>query len=158
MKTKMSKKIITDELITSELEKQGYLEFHDMDENKAWSMLVAHYDCEVDDQWRNKHYDFYCYEETTADGYSVYITTSDPDSICISEEVHYYENDLAEEIADAIQNGNSMYIDDTNERYFMDAVEQSYDSMLDKLREEMEEQLINKGYERETDTITEATA
>ena len=154
----MSKKIITDELITSELEKQGYLEFHDMDETKAWNLLQAHYDCEVDDQWRNKHYDFYCYEETTADGYSVYIATHDPDSICISEEVHYYDNDLQGEIEQAIQDGNSMYIDDLDWRPFIDAVEACYDKMLDKLREEMEEQLINKGYEREADTTAEATA
>lgn len=154
----MSKKIITDELITSELEKQGYFDFHDMNENKAWSMLQAHYDCEVDDQWRNKHYDFYCYEETTADGYSVYITTSDPDSICISEEVHYYENDLSDEIVQAIQDGNSMYIDDLDANYFMYAVEECYDKMIEKLQNEMEEQLINKGYEREADTTTEATA
>ena len=45
----MSKKIITDELITSELEKQGYLEYHDMEETKAWNLLQAHYNCEVDD-------------------------------------------------------------------------------------------------------------
>ena len=51
-----------------------------------------------------------------------------------------------------------MYIDDLDAHYFMDAVEEAYDGMLDKLREEMEEQLKIKGYERETDTITEAIA
>jgi hypothetical protein len=154
----MEAKIITDELITSELEKQGYLDYSEMDENKVWSLLQAHYDCEVDDQWRNKHYDFYCYEETTVDGYSVYIATHNPDSICISEDVYYYENDLQNEIEYAIQDGNSMYIDDLDASYFMYAVEACYDKMFDKLREEMEEQLINKGYERKADTTAEATA
>jgi len=154
----MSKKIITDELITSELEKQGYLEFHDMDENKAWSMLVAHYGCEVDDQWRNKHYDFHCYEETSADGYSIYVATDNVDSVCVSEDIHYYDNDLSDEIEVAIKDGCTMYIDDLDAHYFMDAVEQCYGDMLDKLREEMEEQLINKGYEREADIESEATA
>ena len=154
----MKEKIITDKLITSELEKQGYLEYHEMEETKAWNLLQAHYDCEVDDQWRNKHYDFYCYEETTADGYSVYIATHDPDSICISEEVHYYENDLQGEIEQAIADGNSMYIDDLDATYFMDAVESCYDDMMEKLKNEMEEQFINKGYEREADTTTEAIA
>jgi len=158
MKTKMSKKIITDELITSELEKQGYLEYHDMEENEAWKLLQAHYNCEVDDQWRNKHYDFYCYEETTADGYTIYVATDNVDSVCVSEDVHYYENDLSDEIVVAIKDGCTMYIDDLDAHYFMDAVEEAYGDMLDKLREEMEEQLINKGYERETDTIAEATA
>ena len=154
----MKEKIITDELITSELEKQGYLEYHEMDETKAWNLLQAHYDCEVDDQWRNKRYDFYCYEETTADGYSVYIATYDPDSICISEDVHYYENDLQGEIEQAIQDGGSMYIDDLDAGYFMYAVEACYDKMIDRIKKEIEDELINKGYEREADTITEATA
>ena len=154
----MSKKIITDELISSELEKQGYFEFHDMDETKAWNLLQAHYNCEVDDQWRNKHYDFYCYEETTADGYTIYVATDNTDSICVSEDIHYYENDLSDEIEVAIKDGCTIYIDDLDTHYFMDAVEQAYSNMLDKLREEMEEQLINKGYERKTDTPTEATA
>ena len=154
----MSKKIITDELITSELEKRGYLEYHDIDETKAWNLLEKHYDCEVSDQWANKSFDFYCYSETTADSYEVFVATNNPDSVCISEDVHYYENDLSDEIAEAIQEGYNMYIDDLDWRPFMDAVEESYGSMIDDIMKEIEEELINKGYERETDTITEATA
>ena len=145
----MSKKIITNELITSELEKQGYLEFHEMEQTKAWNLLQAHYNCEVDDEWRNRGYDFYCYEETTADGYTIYVATHNVDSLCVSEDLHYYENDLSDEIAVAIVDGNTMYIDDLDAHYFMDAVETCYDKMLDKLRKEMKEQLINKGYEYE---------
>jgi len=147
----LKQKIITDELITSELEKQGYLEYHDMEETKAWNLLQAHYNCEVDDQWRNKHYDFYCYEETTADGYAIYVATDNTDSVCVSEDIHYYDNDLSDEIVVAIKDGCTMYIDDLDAHYFMYAVEEAYDGMLDKLREEMEEQLKIKGYERETD-------
>ena len=153
MTTKMNKKIITDELITSELEKQGYLEYHEMEETKAWNLLQAHYNCEVDDQWRKKHYDFYCYEETTADGYSIYVATDNTYSVCVGEDVHYYDNDLSDEIVVAIEDGCTMYIDDLDAHYFMDAVEEAYGGMLDKLREEMEEQLKMKGYERKTDTI-----
>ena len=149
----MSKKIITDELITSELEKQGYLEYHEMEETKAWNLLQAHYNCEVDDQWQKKHYDFYCYEETTADGYSIYVATDNTYSVCVGEDVHYYDNDLSDEIVVAIEDGCTMYIDDLDAHYFMDAVEEAYGGMLDKLREEMEEQLKMKGYERKTDTI-----
>ena len=154
----MSKKIITDELITSELRKRGYLDYGDIEENEAWRKLEEKYECEVDDQWRNKHYDFYCYEETTADGYSVYIATHDPDSICISEEVHYYDNDLQKEIEQAITDGDSMYIADLDAGYFMYAVEACYDKMVDRIKKEIEDELINKGYEREANTTTEATA
>ena len=149
-------KIITDKLITDKLEAKGYLEYHDMDETKAWNLLEKHYNCEVSDQWTNKHFDFYCYEETTADGYTVYIATNNPDSICISEDVHYYENDLQKEIEQAIQDGNSMYIDDLNDGYFMYAVEACYDSMYDDIRKEIENELIEQGYEHEN--TDEATA
>ena len=151
-------KIITEELILDKLENKGYFDYSEMDENKVWSMLEKHYDCEVSDQWSNKHFDFYCYSETTSDGYEVFIATNNPDSVCISEDVHYYENDLSDEIAEAIQEGYNMYIDDLDAHYFMDAVESCYDNMMEKLKNEMEEQLINKGYERKTDTPAEATA
>ena len=154
----LKQKIITDKLITSELRKRGYLDYGDIDETEAWEKLEEKYECEVDDQWRNKHYDFYCYEETTADGYSVYVATVNTDNICVSEDIHYYENDLQGEIERAIQDGCSMYIDDLDAGYFMYAVEACYDKMIDKIRKEIEEQLINKGYEREADTATEATA
>ena len=149
-------KIITDKLIVDMLEKRGYLNYSDIDENQAWKKLEERYDCEVDDQWRNKHYNFYCYEETTADGYSVYIATNNPDSICISDEVHYYENDLQGEIEQAIENGDSMYIDDLDASYFMYAVEACYDSMYDDIRKEIENELIEQGYEHEN--TDEATA
>ena len=79
-------KIITDKLITDKLEAKGYLEYDKMDETKAWNLLEKHYDCEVSDQWTNKHFDFYCYSETTADGYEVFIATNNIDSICVGED------------------------------------------------------------------------
>jgi len=154
----MSKKIITNELITNKLEEQGYLEYHDMEQTKAWNLLQAHYNCEVDDGWRNKQYDFHCYEETTADGYTIYVATDNVDSVCVSEDIHYYDNDLSDEIVVAIKDGSSMYVDDLDAHYFMHAVEECYDDMYDKLRSQMEEQLIEQGYEWEADIESEATA
>ena len=142
-------KIITDKLIIDKLEAKGYLEYHDMDENKAWNLLEKHYDCEVTDEWRNKGYDFYCYAETTADGYEVYVATHDADSPCISEDVHYYENDLSDEIEQAIYDGNSMYIDDLDSHHFKQAVENAYNTMYNDKKQEIENELIEQGYEYE---------
>ena len=144
----MEKKI-TDKLITDTLEAKGYLEYEEMDETKVWNLLEKHYDCEVTDQWSRNTYDFYCYSETTADGYEVFVATHDPDSISICEDVHYYENDLQKEIKQAIQDGNSMYIDDLDASYFMYAVEACYDSMYDDIKKEIENELIEQGYEYE---------
>ena len=142
-------KIITDKLITDKLEAKGYLEYHDMEENKAWDLLEKHYDCDVWDQWSNKHFDFYCYAETTADGYEVFVATHDCDTPCISEDVHYYDNDLSNEIEQAIYDGNSMYIDDVDSHYFKQAVEDAYDTMYNDKKQEIENELIEQGYEYE---------
>ena len=53
------------------------------------------------------------------------------------------------EIERAIYDGNSMYIDDLDAGYFMYAVEACYDSMYDDIKKEIEDELIEKGYEHE---------
>ena len=148
-------KIITDKLITDKLEAKGYLEYHDIDENKAWDLLEKHFECEVSDEYRNKSYDFYCYTETTADGYEVWIATNDMNSPCISEDVHYYDNDLSDAIVEAIVNGEDMYVDDLDAHYFIDAVEEAYGQMVNNVKEKIENELIEQGYEYEnTDEAT----
>ena len=42
-----------------------------------------------------------------------------------------------------------MYIDDTNEHYFLDAVEDAYELMVNNIKEEIEEELIEQGYGRD---------
>ena len=65
-------------------------------------------------------------------------------------------NDLSDEIAEAIQEGYNMYIDDLDWHPFMDAVEESYENMVNDIKEEIENELIEKGYEHEN--TDEATA
>jgi len=142
-------KILTDKLITDKLEAKGYLEYHDMDENKAWNLLEKHFECEVTDVFTNTHKEFFCYTETTADGYEIWVATNDMDSPCISEDVYYYDNDLSDAIVEAIVNGEDMYVDDLDAHYFMDAVEEAYGQMVNNVKEEIENELIEQGYEYE---------
>ena len=86
----------------------------------------------------------------------MFIATNNTDSICVGEDIHYYENDLSDEIAEAIQEGYNMYIDDLDWHPFMDAVEESYGSMVNDIKEEIENELIEQGYEHEN--TNEATA
>ena len=146
----MKTNLITDELISEKLRSKGIPEsYHDADENDAWNMVAAHFDAKVDDTWTRNTYDFYCYAETTADNYEVWIATDNPDSICISEDVHYYESELSGAIYNAIISGKHIYVDDTNEHYFLDAVEEAYELMVDNIKEEIEEELIEQGYGRD---------
>ena len=65
--------------------------------------------------------DVYAFEETTADGYSVYVVTHDMRSICVSEDVYYYESDVPSAIMECITNSNgycTLYAD----QYFLDDI------------------------------------
>ena len=69
----MKNKFITDELITKRMESKGWIE--GCDDEHARNQVLAHFDCELSDQWQNP--DFSIYEESTADGYSVWIASAD---------------------------------------------------------------------------------
>ena len=65
--------------------------------------------------------DVYAFEETTADGYSVYVVTHDMKSICVSEDVHYYDHSVAEAIMEMVRYSNgycTLYAD----QYFLDDI------------------------------------
>ena len=55
--------------------------------------------------------DYQCYSESTADGYEVYVLKPTRDEIVISENVHYYDSNLAEELFEVLLEGQTVYID-----------------------------------------------
>ena len=42
-----------------------------------------------------------------------------------------------------------MYVDDLDAHYFIDAVEEAYGQMVNNVKEEIENELIEQGYEHE---------
>ena len=95
-------------------------------------------------------YSIYC--ETTADGYEVWVTTSgDGRNVNINEDVHYYDNDLSEKLVEAMTDYNELiYVEDLEEYYVQDAVTEVYDSYVNDIKQEVENELIEEGYEYET--------
>ena len=73
-------KYITDKLITEKMAEKGWIE--GCDDEHARNQVLAHYECEITDNWRNP--DFSVYEESTADGYSVWIATDNDKSINVN--------------------------------------------------------------------------
>ena len=52
--------------------------------------------------------DLYCYNESTVDGYDVWVLTHSLKDVNVSENVYYYESDLASAVMEEIQyNGGS---------------------------------------------------
>ena len=91
-----TKKIITDEVIEKRLKDRG-LSMYDNDEN-ALEKLQNYYDFELTDSY-NKAPDYSRYEESTADGYEVWVAThGDGRDVCVGEDIHYYDNELADKL------------------------------------------------------------
>jgi hypothetical protein len=93
--------------------------------------VLDHYDSSLSDDWHD-HFDYYIYEETTADGYVVYVATYDQRNINVEEHVHYYEFNLEEEFSKAIIEGISIYTDDLDSDYINSAFENLYENLKNK--------------------------
>ena len=133
-------KYITDELITLRMTEKGWIE--GCDDEHAKKQVLDHYECDITDHWRSP--DFSIYEESTADGYSVWIATDDDKSINVSEDVYYYENELNDVLYDAIPDYNRIYCD--NYDFVEDAITRHYEDLLCRMEEEVVDELLNEGY------------
>ena len=142
------KKILTEDLIDERLEAIGI--DYDIDHDEALKVVKNHYEFDITDTW-NKTPDYSIYAETTADGYEVWVTTSgDGRNVCINEDVHYYDHDLAERLVQAASDYNELiYVDDIDSDYVQDAVMQLYESYTSEMKKQVENELIEEGYEYE---------
>ena len=136
----MKNKYITDALITQRMADKGWIE--GCDDEHARNQVLAHYECEVTDQWRNP--DFSVYEESTADGYSVWIAAADTTRINVNEDVYYYENELTDVLYEAIPDYNQIYCD--NYDFVEDAITRHYEDLLCRIEDEIIDELLNEGY------------
>ena len=136
----MKNKFITDELITQRMESKGWIE--GCDDEHAKKQVLEYFECEITDQWQNP--DFSIYEESTADGYSVWIATNDDKHINVNEDVYYYENELNDVLYDAIPDYNNIYCD--NYDFVEDAITRHYEDLLCRIEEEVVDELLDEGY------------
>jgi hypothetical protein len=141
-------KYITDELIAKKMAEKGWIE--GCDDEHARNQVLAHYECEVTDQWQNP--DFSIYEESTADGYSVWIATANDKSINVSEDVYYYENELTDVLYEAIPDYSNIYCD--NYDFVEDAITRHYEDLMCRIEDETIDELLDEGYNHKiTDPI-----
>ena len=86
--------------------------------------------------------DIYAFEETTVDGYSLWVVTQDMRSISVSEDVYYYDSDVAEAIMEMVGycNGHctiyadSYFLDDI---YFDDVLLEEFAEIAEKIYDEI---------------------
>ena len=143
-------KIITEELIEQKLKEKG-ISMYNGDDN-ALAKLQDYYDFELTDSY-NRTPDYSIFAESTADGYEVWVATSgDGRNICINEDVYYYENDLGDALYNAMLDYNELiYVDDLEAYYVQDAIEMAWEAFITEMIDEVENELIEQGYEHENE-------
>jgi hypothetical protein len=145
----MNKKI-TEELIEQKLKEKG-ISMYNGDDN-ALAKLQDYYDFELTDSY-NRTPDYSIFAESTADGYEVWVATSgDGRNICINEDVYYYDSDLSDPLYNAMLDYNELiYVDDLEAYYVQDAIEMAWEAFITEMIDEVENELIEQGYEHENE-------
>ena len=153
-------KYITEELINERLEAKGFGEKQSNNEETPIDNVLKHYGVELTDNWTAKA-DYYIYEETTKDGYTVYVATNDTNSISVCEDIYYYDSNLDEKLEEQIKYSNGdednpeiIYVDDLHQDFIDLAMENLFVYLAEKFEEEVIDELLNEGYEYKNNTIT----
>ena len=132
---------------------KGFGEQDSHDEEHVMKVVCKHFDLELTDTWQ-RGCDHYIYEESTADGYTVYVSTHDGDcDICVSENVFYYDNDLSAELKQAIYDNDhsdvkiylSMLFD--NEYWIQDTIQDIYLELVELYTDMCKDELTDEGFD-----------
>jgi len=145
----MKEKLITDELIEAKMISYGFGEIDSHDEEYVRKLILEHYDAELTDQWQ-QNCDYYIYEESTADGYSVFVACYDISSISVNEDIHYYDSELSDKLQDAIKDGGEIYVDDLYQDFIDDAMQELYIMLAERFHEQAIDELEDEGYKQNT--------
>jgi len=147
-----------EEKLEEKMISKGFGEKDSHDDEHVMKVVCKHFDLELTGDWQ-RGCDHYIYEESTADGYSVFVSTHDGDGdICVSENVFYYDNDLASELTQAIYDNDhgdvkiylsmlhdgEYWIDDAIRDIYIELVEHYEDICKDELEDEGINEPINK--------------
>ena len=139
-------KTLTDEIIIKELAKKGWLDINKVDQEDQKKMVLGYYEVELTDRFDN-NCQYYIYNESTRDGYEVWVAADDIRRVCISEDVYYYDSDLHDALVDAIKDELSpIYLDDEDAEFVDYAIEELYQELYDEKYKEAESELEDQGY------------
>jgi len=139
-----------EDLITERLDNRDCLDENEVDKDEKEKIVLDYYEAEMDDSY-NGHFDMYFYTETTADGYEIWVATHDEYSPSINEDVYYYDSEWFEKLPQAIKSGNRINIDSyAKEEYgYADAIDEVYADYYQEMRDTINDELIDEGYEKE---------
>jgi len=144
----MMKNKITEEVILQRLEDKDIKDINEIDTDEQLAAVLDHFEAEITHDFMKGQIKFY--EETTADGYSVYVATEDTNNVSICDDVFYYESERFSKLEDAVIDGLTIYIDeyDMGDYGLQDQIERLYQRYYNNMIAEVEQDLIEEGYEQ----------
>ena len=139
---------LTQQVIDERLEAKGIKDINELDTDEQLSTVLDHFDAEITHDFMNGQIKFY--EETTADGYSIYVATEDANNVSICDDVFYYDSDRYSKLEDAVIDGLTIYIDeyDMGDYGLQDQIERIYERYYREMQARVEQELIEEGYEQ----------
>ena len=94
--------------------KNNYLREGEMLEERMIELVKNHLEISISTDISDfENNDCAIYNESTADGYDVYVVTNDTRHVSVCENVFYYDHDIANQFSEQIRYGDrTFYIDD----------------------------------------------
>ena len=141
---------LTEELIQERLKEKGIQLPHEIEYLDQYEKVLEMNGAEIVHDWSSNCNAFF-YEESTADGYGIYIATETDGNPNMNEDVYYYEAGWFEKLAEHIANGYKIYIElGYDEDYqVQETIEALYEEWYMEEFGEVEDKLLEEGYEWE---------
>ena len=120
----------------------------ELPEERLIELVKNYYDLDISHNVEDfENVDCTIYEESTADGYSVYVVTNNTRSVSVCEEVYYYDHNLADAFDEQVRYGSQCfyieasiyddsYFDDKLVSMFVDRVEEIIEELKSDITEE----------------------
>jgi len=141
-----NKKYITSELIEAKMSAKGFDEQESHDSDYVRIQVLKAHESEISTDWK-EGMDLYQYEESTNDGYSVYVSTYDTRNVQVNENINYYVDGLAEDLKQAIIDSSEIYVDDLYQDYIDDVFQELYIDLSLRTETICVDELLDEGYE-----------
>ena len=113
----------------------------ELPEERLIELVKDYYDLDISHNIEDfENVDCAIYEESTADGYSVYIVANNTRNISICEEVYYYDHNLSDAFEEQVRYGSQcFYIDASiyDDSYFDDKLVSMFVDRVEEIIEEL---------------------
>ena len=113
----------------------------ELPEERLIELVKNYYDIDISHEINDfENTDCTIYEDSTADGYSVYIVTNNTKHISVCEDIYYYDHDLSNAFEEEVRYGSqTFYIDASiyDDSYFDDKLVSMFVDRVEEIIEEL---------------------